>query len=205
MFLRLSVSHFVHSGGVPGQVPPRPGTPPQDQVHSPGTRYTPWDQVHPPGAVHAGRYGQQAGGTHPTGMYSCYVIIPGRIINMETQNVKFSEWQEDIPVDASVWREAARYNVYSLNIIRIFLEVGTGYVTRIGNVLNSCLNSSLNTTLNYPFSVLNPFLSFRHDLMKRKNFIILFNIMCAWAIITLYKSNFFSILKWIELADELYL
>ena len=23
----------------------------------------------PPGAVHAGRYGQQAGGTHPTGMF----------------------------------------------------------------------------------------------------------------------------------------
>ena len=34
---------------------------------------TPW-QVHPsPGAVHAGRYWQQAGGTHPTGMHSCYV------------------------------------------------------------------------------------------------------------------------------------
>ena len=40
------------------QVPPRPGTPPGpgtvhprwDQVHPPGTRYTPlWDQVHPPG------------------------------------------------------------------------------------------------------------------------------------------------------------
>ena len=25
----------------------------------------------PPGAVHAGRYGQQAGSTHPTGMHSC--------------------------------------------------------------------------------------------------------------------------------------
>ena len=47
----------------PGTLP-RPGTPPQDQVHplGPGT---------PPGAVHAGRYGQQAGGTHPTGMHSC--------------------------------------------------------------------------------------------------------------------------------------
>ena len=61
------------------------------------------------------------------------MMISGRIINMETQNVKFSEWQEDIPVDASVWREAARYSMYSLNIIRIFLEVGTGHVTRIGN------------------------------------------------------------------------
>ena len=60
------------------------------------------------------------------------MVISGRIINMEAQNVKFSEWQEDILVDASVWREAARYSVYSLHIIRIFLEVGTGHVTRIG-------------------------------------------------------------------------
>ena len=53
-----------------------PGTPPGtrytplDQVHptGPGTpwdQYSPRDQVHPPGAVHAGRYGQQVGGTHP--------------------------------------------------------------------------------------------------------------------------------------------
>ena len=27
-----------------------------------------------PKAVHAGRYGQQAGGTHPTGMQSCYYL-----------------------------------------------------------------------------------------------------------------------------------
>ena len=26
-----------------------------------------------PGAVHAGRYGQQAGGTHPTGMHTCVI------------------------------------------------------------------------------------------------------------------------------------
>ena len=34
--------------------------------YTPGTRYTPLR------AVHAGRYGQQAGGTHPTGMHSCF-------------------------------------------------------------------------------------------------------------------------------------
>ena len=63
----------------PGQVHPPPwastplagtplaGTPPR-QVHpqagTPPGRYT-------PRAVHAGRYGQQAGITHPTGMHSC--------------------------------------------------------------------------------------------------------------------------------------
>ena len=66
MFLHLSASHSVHSGGEgagggylgrypPDQVhPPGSGTPPLDQVHPrdqenpPGTRYTP-RQVHPPG------------------------------------------------------------------------------------------------------------------------------------------------------------
>ena len=48
----------------PGPDPPSgPKTPPKDQA-PPGTR-------HPPCAVHAGRYGQQAGGMHPTGMKSC--------------------------------------------------------------------------------------------------------------------------------------
>ena len=71
-------------GTPPDQVHPQdqvhplePSTPPLDQVHptGPGTpwdRYSPWDQVHPPGAVHAGRYGQQVGDTHPTGMHSCF-------------------------------------------------------------------------------------------------------------------------------------
>ena len=43
----------------PHQAPPGPGTP-QDQA--------------PPGAEHAGRYGQRVGGTHPTGMQSCYFV-----------------------------------------------------------------------------------------------------------------------------------
>ena len=56
---------FCSQGGSiwAGNPPPRTRHTPQDQIH-------PWDQVHPP-AVHAGRYGQQAGGTHPTGMHSC--------------------------------------------------------------------------------------------------------------------------------------
>ena len=33
-----------------------------------------WDTT-PPGAEHAGRYGQRAGGTHPTGMQSCSISI----------------------------------------------------------------------------------------------------------------------------------
>ena len=64
---------------------------PQDQApprsRSPSPReHTPWDQATPrepgtplppeqapPCAVHAGRYGQQAGGMHPTWMQSCFL------------------------------------------------------------------------------------------------------------------------------------
>ena len=48
----------------PGQVHPQAGTAPAG---------IPWGRYPPSGAVHAGRYGQQAGGRHPTGMHSCLV------------------------------------------------------------------------------------------------------------------------------------
>ena len=63
MFLHLSASHSVHRGrclpqcmlGYTPVLPPHQtrGRPPRKQT--------------PPCSVHAGRYGQQAGGTHPTG------------------------------------------------------------------------------------------------------------------------------------------
>ena len=89
--------HSVHSGGAPGQVhPPRDPIDPPGTRHTPGpgtpltprTRYTPQTrypllgpgtppetlgQGTPLGTVHAGRYGQQAGGTHPTGIHSCLI------------------------------------------------------------------------------------------------------------------------------------
>ena len=54
MFLHLSVSHSVHRVGV------------SDPVHADNPR-----EQTPPHAVHAGKYGQQAGGTHPTVMHTC--------------------------------------------------------------------------------------------------------------------------------------
>ena len=59
----------------PRRRPPRAGTPP-------GSR-PPWSRppragtppgADPPTAEHAGRYGQRTGGTHPTGMQSCFVL-----------------------------------------------------------------------------------------------------------------------------------
>ena len=57
-------------------IPPRPGTPPGSR-RPPKTRYPP-DQVHPsprPGTPPKTRYTPTttaAGGTHPTGMHSCF-------------------------------------------------------------------------------------------------------------------------------------
>ena len=64
-YVLTPVCHSVHRGSasVHAGIPP-----PLEQTPSlgPGT---------PLRAVHAGRYGQQAGGMHPTGMQSCYYIL----------------------------------------------------------------------------------------------------------------------------------
>ena len=57
----------------PAGTPPWAGTSPPGKVHP--QQIHPPGQVQPPGAVHAGRYGQQAGGTHPTGMHSSFVFF----------------------------------------------------------------------------------------------------------------------------------
>ena len=68
MFLHVSVILSTGGWGLPQcmlgyqHLPPRAQTPPP-----PGTR-------HPLCAVHAGRYGQRAGGMHHTGMQSCYYL-----------------------------------------------------------------------------------------------------------------------------------
>ena len=82
MFLHLSVILFT--GGVSASVHAGIHTPPPwaDTPYPPGSPPTP-EQTPPheqipagadtPLAVHAGRYGQQAGGTHPTGMHTCFM------------------------------------------------------------------------------------------------------------------------------------
>ena len=69
----------MHAGIPPP--PPRKQTPPAEHTPPHGADIPPgadppdqappsWEQT-PPAAEHAGRYGQRAGGTHPTGMQSC--------------------------------------------------------------------------------------------------------------------------------------
>ena len=63
------------AGTIPEQVPPLPGryTHPGRYTTTPG-RYTPWEGTSPWPQCMLG-YGQQAGGTHPTGMHSCLKIF----------------------------------------------------------------------------------------------------------------------------------
>ena len=84
MFLQLSVSHSVHRGSVSvhAGIHTPLGRHPQGR-HS-QSRHTPPGSRDPLGAdtslgadtplcaVHAGRYGQQVGVTHPTGMHTCF-------------------------------------------------------------------------------------------------------------------------------------
>ena len=61
IFSEACVKNSVHRSGGSSQTPPAADTP---QEQAPPL----------PSAMHAGRYGQQAGGTHPTGMHTCLTI-----------------------------------------------------------------------------------------------------------------------------------
>ena len=50
----------------------------QEQTPPRGSRHPP-EQTPP--AVHAGRYGQRAGGTHPTGMHTCRLYFQTRAVS----------------------------------------------------------------------------------------------------------------------------
>ena len=65
IFLHLFVILFTGgSASVHAGIPPR-------TMHTPRDHAPPGPCI-PPGAEHAGRYGQHAGGTHPTGMQSYF-------------------------------------------------------------------------------------------------------------------------------------
>ena len=76
------VCHSVHRGGIClsacWDTTPRNHAPPGAMQHPLQTMH----HQHPtPGAEHAGRYGQCAGGTHPTGMQSCFIVNQSIDIN----------------------------------------------------------------------------------------------------------------------------
>ena len=77
MFLHVSVILFTGGGCLSHcMLGYSPGTRHPPQTRHPQSRQ-PLGADTPPSAVHAGRYRQQASGTHPTGMQSCVEIELG--------------------------------------------------------------------------------------------------------------------------------
>ena len=60
---------------------------------------------------------------------------PGRILNVETQDMKFHSWTGKVDADESFWYEEGKYGTYFLNIIRLFYEHGTPGYEEVGESL----------------------------------------------------------------------
>ncbi len=58
-------------------------------------------------------------------------IFAGRIVNLETQEMRFKEWGGVDP-NKSLWREYAEYDTYFLYILRIFYVLGPSVQEQLG-------------------------------------------------------------------------
>ena len=73
-FYTCLVSHSVHIGEVSASVHDGIHTPRAAADTHPRKQTPPPSEADTPCAVHAWRYGQQAGCTHPTGMHTCFCV-----------------------------------------------------------------------------------------------------------------------------------
>ena len=53
-------------------------------------------------------------------------------MNIETQDMKFHTWTENVDPDETYWSEAGKHGTYFLNVIRIFFEHGPPANEEIG-------------------------------------------------------------------------
>ncbi|KAI0231165.1 hypothetical protein LSAT2_018495 [Lamellibrachia satsuma] len=58
--------------------------------------------------------------------------LPGRVMNVESQEMKFHEWGVGVDPDESCWVESVKFNVSFLVVIRVFFETGTSAYEEIG-------------------------------------------------------------------------
>ena len=57
----------------------------------------------------------------------------GRILNIESQEMKFHEWGLGVDPDESCWVESVKFNLSFLVVIRVFFEIGPPTCEEIGN------------------------------------------------------------------------
>ncbi|KAI0217026.1 hypothetical protein LSAT2_031056 [Lamellibrachia satsuma] len=76
--------------------------------------------------------------------------LPGRILNLETQDIKMYQWTGSVDPDESYWAETGKQVKTYLNIIRLFYEAAPPAYERIGCVdfVPACIQ---------PWSLLKPF------------------------------------------------
>ena len=60
--------------------------------------------------------------------------LTGRILNVESQEMKFHEWGGGVDPDESCWVECVKFNLSFLVVIRVFYEVGPPSYEEIGEV-----------------------------------------------------------------------
>lgn len=59
-------------------------------------------------------------------------MVAGKVLNVESQEMKFHEWGCGVDPDESCWVESVKYNLSFLVVIRIFYEVGPPAYEEIG-------------------------------------------------------------------------
>lgn len=64
-------------------------------------------------------------------------VVTGKILNVETQEMKFHEWGVGVDPDESCWVESVRFNISYLIVVRVFYELGPSAFEEIGRSLTS--------------------------------------------------------------------
>ena len=62
----------------------------------------------------------------------CRFYWTGKILNVESQEMKFHEWGVGVDPDESCWVESVKFNISFLVVIRVFYEVGPPGYEEIG-------------------------------------------------------------------------
>ena len=76
-----------------------------------------------------------------------FFIVSGRVLSVESQEMKFHDWGVGVDPDESCWVESVKYNLSFLVVIRIFYEIGQHAFEEIGKFSSSNLLLSNNIFL----------------------------------------------------------
>ena len=68
-----------------------------------------------------------------------FCLRTGKILNIESQEMKFHEWGVGVDPDESCWVESSKFNISFLVVIRLFYVLGVPAYEDIGTLsANNC-------------------------------------------------------------------